>query len=88
MLHNEGIDISSIMRNRKVDNSLFFSCNYVNKNMHYIIKIVSFWYLDQVLIFLLDSDAAIGDNTNTIDAANIFLTKDDYFIDSSIMKTK
>ena len=53
-----------------------------------MIKIVSFWYLNRVLAFLLDLDAAIGDNVNTADTMSISLTKVDCFINSSITKIK
>ena len=71
-----------------VDKPLFFFCNSTNNNMHYMIKMISFWNLDWVLAFLLDLDVAIGDNINTTDTISISLTKVDRFIDSSIIKIK
>jgi len=88
MVHEEGIDVLSLMRHRIADKPLFFSCDGANKNIHHVIKMISFWYLDRVLTFLLDSDAAIGDNANTADAANVSLKKLDRSIDGSIVKVK
>ena len=88
MIYYEGIDILSLIRYRIADKPLFFSCNGANKNIYHVIKIISFWYLDQVLAFLLDLDVAIGDNLNTADAMDLSLSKVNHFINSSIVKIK
>ena len=62
-MHDKDIDI--------LYKSLFFFYDSTNKNMYRIIKIGLFWYLNQVLAFLLDLNVAIGDNINSIDAIEI-----------------
>ena len=57
--------------------SLFFACDSANKNMHHVIKMVSFWCIDRVLTFLLDSDEVVWDNINTAGAADVSLKKVD-----------
>ena len=43
--------------------------------VNHVVKMVSFWYIDQVITFLLDSDAAEGSNVLTADAIDATLKK-------------
>ena len=43
--------------------------------VNHVVKMVSFWYIDQVITFLLDSDAAEGSNVLTADAIDTTLKK-------------
>ena len=88
MIYNKGIDILSLIGYIIVDKPLFFSCDSANKKIYCVIKIFYFSYLDRVLIFLLDSDIVIRDNTNTTDTTNVSLKKVDHWINSSILKVK
>ena len=57
-----------------------FSCNGTNKSFHALIKILAFKFHNEVIIQLLDSDAAVSnsiDTTNSTDIAlkNLYLKK-------------
>ena len=62
------------------------SCDRSNKGIHYIIKIVAFWFTNRVCTILLDSDAAIGDNVNTALEIDCSLNKLDEFAEDGIEK--
>ena len=82
ILEDEAADILSIVRNRLQDKPIFFSCNGANKATHHVIKMISFWFNNRVITFLLDSDAAVGTNISTAEAIDSSLRKIDK-IDSS-----
>ena len=43
--------------------------------VNHVVKMVSFWYIDRVITFLLDSDTAEGSNVLTADAIDATLKK-------------
>ena len=45
------------------------------KRMHHVIKFFSWWNVDRIMIFLLDSDAAAGSNVETVKVIDTSLTK-------------
>ena len=53
----------------------FFSYDSANKGLHVVIKIVLFQCIDRVITLSLDSDAVVGDNINTAEAADKSLRK-------------
>ena len=65
---------------------IFFSCNGANKSIYYTINITSFQFVNQVLAFLLDSEAAIAYNAPITNASNYSLQKIDS-IDSNSSAT-
>ena len=73
----EGLDALALMRRRMIDKTSFLLCDCASKGIHYATKIVSFWYVDRVLTFILDSNASIGDNVNTAQDADVSLKKID-----------
>ena len=77
ILEDEAADILSIVRYRQQDKPIFFSCDGANKAMHHVIKIISFWFNNCVITFLLDSDAAVGTNVSTAKAIDSSLCKID-----------
>ena len=77
ILEDEAADILSIVRNRLQDKPIFFSCDGANKAMHHIIQMISFWFDNRVIIFLLGSDVAVGTNISTAEAIDSSLHKID-----------
>ena len=77
MLKDEGVNVLAIVRNRMRNKPIFLSCDGANKDMHYFIKMISFWFCDRVIAFLLDSDAAKGTNSSTADDVDHSLHKVD-----------
>ena len=75
MFIDEGIGMLSLTRHKIIDKPFLFSCDGTNKGMHHVIKMISFWCIDRVLEFLLDSNATIGENINNDDTTNISLKK-------------
>ena len=53
--------------------AIFFSYNRANKSIYHAVKIMSFWVANLILVFLLDSNAAIGDNASVADASDYSL---------------
>ena len=47
-----------------------FSCNGTNKGLYIVIKIVTFWYINRIIILLLNSDTVVGNNSNNANATN------------------
>ena len=43
--------------------------------MNHVAKLVSWWFVDRVMNFLLDADAAAGTNLSTARAIDIYLKK-------------
>ena len=78
MLIDEGADALSLTRHQIKGKPAFFSCDGANKSIYHVVKMTSFWYVNRVMTFLLDSDAAIGDNISAADASNHSLQKNDY----------
>jgi hypothetical protein len=77
MLDDEGINILAIIRTRMAGKKKFFSCDGANKGIHHVVKVISWWYVDRVMYFLLDADAAIGDNKQTALASDVSMKKID-----------
>ena len=50
--------------------------------MHHATKVASWWHVDRMIIFLLDSDAAVGTNIKTVEAIGTSLSKMDSSIDT------
>ena len=71
------------MRKRCENKKKILLCDSANKGMHHVIKMISFWYQDRVLTFLLDSDAAISTNTSTAAVIDPSLHKVDILEENS-----
>ena len=77
MLDTEGVNALVLMRSRMKNKKKFFSCDGANKGIHHVVKMVSFWWNHQVTTFLIDSDAAVGDDSNSAMSADKSLEKID-----------
>ena len=86
-LKDEGADMLAIVRNCMRTKPLYFSYNRANKSIHNAEKLISFWFLDRVITFLLDSNVSEGSNIATADGADNSLRKLNFIEERNDFKT-
>ena len=75
MFESESSNLLAIIRNRMKGHKVFLLCDGANKGMHHAVKVISWWFVDYAMNFLLDSDAAAGINLSAAGAIDISLKK-------------
>lgn len=75
--YEHAIDTLVLLRNMVKNRKIVGSFNGTNKDIHHMVKGINFWShnTQEVFTFLLDNNAALGDNVSGEKAINLYFMK-------------